>query len=79
MIIDRKNINIDIVKEYDWELFPYRDGKGDYCIWADHHDKRSTIVKLSSRDDYYESIDLTSKEAIDELITKLNKAKEVFK
>ena len=78
MIFNRENINLNAIKEYDWELFPYKDGKGDYCIWADHHNKRQTIIKLSSRDDYYESIDLTSKEQIDELINNLQKAKEIF-
>jgi len=62
------------IKEYDWETPPYEDYESDYWLWV-HHDK---TIKLSNTSDCCETIDLASIEAIDELIERLNKAKELF-
>lgn len=70
-------IGNETIKEYDWEILPYEE-PANYYLWVDHHNNRPAIVKLSNTSDIYENIELTSLKFIDELIERLNKAKEIF-
>jgi hypothetical protein len=79
MIIERKTETTHCIKEYDWELFSSEESNEIFCIWANHHPKKSTVITVSSAYDPFECVELNSVEAIDELINRLNKAKEIFK
>ena len=75
-------------KDYEWELLPYNCQKDvpEYCLWiekdAEHYGEGEAIlfvqVRLSGTDDAAGYIALNSEEEIEELIARLQKAKEVF-
>lgn len=86
---DRDNITND-GPDLDWEVEPYGDSDHDYAIWGVSHKDRQfyhldsktmrrasySFICLSNQSDCYETIDLYDAKQIDDLISRLQKAKE---
>ncbi len=73
------NLNSKIPeKEYDWEIIPYTEESDSYALFIIHHIKHGAQLRLSSVSDCEEAIILSDTTQIDELIQRLNKAKEFF-
>ncbi len=67
----------------NWELPPYLDIEQNqninYFLWYDNHTISGIHLNLSNTSDVCESIRFASEEEIDELITRLTLAKQIFK
>jgi hypothetical protein len=79
MKITKINNATHFTKEYDWELFSSEEKNQNFCLWVDHSPKRNSIIKISSYFDPYECAELENEKQIDELIQRLQQAKEFFK
>jgi hypothetical protein len=65
------------MKKYEWEVIPWTDFDRLYCIWVDNLINK-TRLRLSNTSDCNESIIIENEKELDELIERLQKAREIF-
>lgn len=77
-----KQIGDKSEREFEWELNDWSLGVGQadpeqrYNLWIEHHPLAGAILHLSNTYDLHESIEISSREILDELIARLIRARD---